>query len=85
MKKNPTFESLERVLAGLGFVKTVIAGSHIAFDHAPSGTTLVVRPYRARETVGPGDLISMRKHLVENGLIEPDTFESLLREAVLAG
>ncbi len=45
------FAVLRRLLLGLGFREVVVAGSHIAFLHADSGTDLFLPVYRSDQKV----------------------------------
>jgi hypothetical protein len=74
------FAALQRVLKGLGFVKTLVPGSHVVFEHAPSDTVFGFRLYKPREKVSVGDLLGVRKILDERGVVERDTFDEMLRQ-----
>jgi predicted RNA binding protein YcfA (HicA-like mRNA interferase family) len=81
MKNNAiSFATLRRVLKGLGFVETRVPGSHLVFEHPPSGALFLFRLYRPQDKVKPHDLISVRKHLDETGVIERDTLDELLHQ-----
>ena len=80
-----SFSCLARVLGGLGCQHTTVTGSHVSFEHAPSGALIVLRPYTDDETVSPTDLAVARRTLDEFGVISRDQFASLLRDEALAG
>jgi predicted RNA binding protein YcfA (HicA-like mRNA interferase family) len=80
MPDDVTFADLRRVLQGLGFTETVVPGSHIVFDHATTGTQIVVPPYRDKDLVHPRHLAVARRYLDENGLVRRDAFEALWRK-----
>jgi predicted RNA binding protein YcfA (HicA-like mRNA interferase family) len=81
MKQNTVpFAILRRVLTGLGFVETRVPGSHLVFEHAPSHTVFLFRTYRPRDKVIAANLISVRKHLDEKGLIGSESFDDLLHQ-----
>jgi hypothetical protein len=83
MKKHKTisFTRLRQMLLDLGFAETVVPGSHSLFEHDPSDTWLVYRPYRPNEMVSPTDLANTRFFLDQRGLVERDEFEELVRKA----
>ena len=78
MNNKVTFGALDRVLADLAFHKAPLDGSHIAYEHAPSDTLLVVPRHRPGDPVDEKTLIVVRKMLVEKGLIEPGELDSRL-------
>jgi hypothetical protein len=73
------FERLRKVLLDLGFVETRIPGPYLYFEQAASGTILVFRNYQPGESLSWHDLVSTRKQLDENGLLEADDLEALLQ------
>ena len=80
MNKPTTFAALDRLLRHLGFVETVVPGSHVRYEHIPSATVLVLRDHAPGDAVTWADLTTARRFLVERGLIESDAFERLLQE-----
>jgi hypothetical protein len=78
MNNKVTFAALDQLLADLGFSKTPVDGSYLAYQHSPSDALLVVRRQRPRGIVDEKTLIVVRKILVEKGLIERDALESRL-------
>jgi hypothetical protein len=84
MNNSIPFMTLQRFLVGLGFKETPyqvekpIPSSHVVFQHPDSGVLLIVDQQRPKEKVDPATLISVRKHLVESGLVEEEAFEDLL-------
>jgi predicted RNA binding protein YcfA (HicA-like mRNA interferase family) len=81
MKNNVVpFATLQRVLTGLGFIETRVPGSHVVFEHSPSDTVFLFRPYRSRDKVTAADVIGVRKLLDERGLVEGETFDELLHQ-----
>jgi hypothetical protein len=81
----PTFGTLRQVLLDLGFRTRTLPAGHIRFDHAPSDTLVILRPYKDDDTVDQGNLIGVRRLLDEKGVIDRDKFDELLRERSLAG
>ena len=81
------FMALRRLLIDLGFEETPyrvekpVPSSHIVFKHPDSGVLLIVNQQRPKEKVDPATLMSVRKHLVESGLIEEEAFEDLLHKS----
>jgi hypothetical protein len=73
-----SFASLDEFLTDLGFVKTVVPDSHVAFEQARTGAVLLFRLYRPNEKVESVKLAAVRHLLVERGFIEPDRFDNLL-------
>ncbi len=84
MSKEITTGNLEKVLLKLGFYATPVRGSHITYRH-PSSDTVVVLPWQCKnEVLRPIHLISVKKTLSETGILDPDSFESLLEREVQA-
>lgn len=83
MNNTITFATLRKFLTGLGFVETVVPGSHVVFEHPSADVVLMLPPYRSREKVNRANLVAVRFHLDANGLVERDEFESLLQEAAV--
>ena len=78
MNSKVTSAALDRLLADLGFSRTPVEGSYLAYQHGPSDALLVVRSRRPRDKVDEKTLIVVRKILVEKGLIERDVLDSRL-------
>jgi hypothetical protein len=80
MASQITYRELAEALTRLGFVATTVKDRLRAYRHADSETLIVLpnRPWGspARDL----DLVSVRRHLVENDLIGEDEFETLLVE-----
>jgi predicted RNA binding protein YcfA (HicA-like mRNA interferase family) len=76
-----TFSELRDRLAQLGFAETDVPGSHVAFEHAPSGALLVLRPHRPKDKLAPAVVAVVRRTLVENGLLSGAAFERWLHGA----
>jgi hypothetical protein len=75
------FAAIRKVLLDLGFVETVIPGSHILFRHEPSGMVFMYRLYRRNERATLVDVRSTRKHLDEGGLLAAEGYDARLRKA----
>lgn len=83
MNNAVTFARLRKTLTGLGFMETVVPGSHVVFEHHPSETLLAFREYKNGEKVNRGDLAVTRRFLVEKGLVEEEQLESMLQAAAV--
>jgi hypothetical protein len=71
------FAQLRRFLEGLGFKFTRLRQGMV-FEHKKSDTFLVLRSYRANDSVGEADLISVRHQLDYRGFIDRDAFQEEL-------
>jgi predicted RNA binding protein YcfA (HicA-like mRNA interferase family) len=80
-----SFAALEQVLVGLGFTVRKVPGSHTWFEHPGSNTRILLPPFRQEETVDQGNLVAVRRHLDEKGLMPRARFDELLRERSLVG
>jgi hypothetical protein len=69
MSKPISFALLKQFLEGLGCQHRMVPGSHVSFEHPPSGALIVLRPYREDETVNPTDLAIVRRILDEFGIV----------------
>ena len=74
------FAYLRQLLLNLGLTPTK-RGKFWYFEHAPSKTLLVYRPYRSRERVTQKDLQVTRHDLDWNGVLEEQAFDDLLKKA----
>lgn len=78
-----TYGELYRVLAQLGFTEVPVRPSWRAYRWAAS-EMLVLLPNRPRNAaVRPVELASVRRHLVEAGLVGPEELEALLADGSL--
>jgi hypothetical protein len=73
-----TFARLDSYLAGLGFHVKPVEDSHVAYRHPASGAVIVLRPHRASDKVSQSVWVVVRRTLVENGLVEPESLEEWL-------
>lgn len=79
-KKNRiTFAQLENVLEEIGFTKTVLPDTGVVYRHANSDSMLVVRLHKPREVVPDYVMAATRLQLDEQGIIEGDDFDAMLR------
>lgn len=75
-----SFAELRQFLLDLGFTAGK-RGKFWFFEHSPSETTFLFRPYRARERVTVVDIDSTRFHLDRRGLLAPEAFDERLKKA----
>ena len=77
---NPVnYKTIIHVLLDLGFIDESVKGSHQAFRHVGSGTVILFSAlFAEEELVRQEDLISVRRHLIENGLIAHDDLMRLI-------
>jgi hypothetical protein len=80
MEKKVSFADLRAFLEELGFSESA-QPTHLVFEHPASGSLLIFRRYRARESVTPANLAAVRKLLDERGLLPADEFDSRLHKA----
>jgi hypothetical protein len=81
MKKDqpPTYAQLHRLLLELGFT-TEPAEAHLrVYRHAASDTLVVLAAHLPDQPVRDTDLISIRKHLVEKGIIDEHSLARKLK------
>jgi len=79
-KSTIAFAELRHSLLDLGFTVSK-RGKFWFFEHAPSETTFLFRPYRAREKVTLVDIQSTRRHLDLRGVLDEQAFDSQLKKA----
>ena len=77
-----SFHVFEQFLHDLGFAQGVVPGSHVWYEHAPSGTVLMARLHDPNDSVPWHTLASARKLLTERGVVLPEVFDKLTRAAV---
>jgi hypothetical protein len=75
-----SFSHLRRFLLDLDFSERTGSSAQIIFEHRPSDTLFIFRPYDANEKVHWPDVISVRKQLDERGLLAADSFDQILRK-----
>ncbi len=79
-KSTIAFDELRQVLLDLGFTQSK-RGKFWFFEHTPSETTFLFRPYRLREKVTLVDLQSTRRHLDLRGVLDEHAFDSQFKKA----
>ena len=85
MADKVTFGAVHYLPGEFGFEQTPVKGSHVLFEHKPSGTLVMFRPHRLSERIDPMTLAVVRSVLAENGFLERDDFADALREAAANG
>ena len=78
------FATLRHILQDLGFTMQADE-KRVRFDHAPSKTWFLYRPFADDEEVPPIDLVAARYMLDMKGLLPRDEFEEQLRRNLVAG
>jgi hypothetical protein len=74
-----SFGRLRRFLADLGF-QEVEQKPYWRFEHGPSDTVFIFRPYRLREKVNMPDLFVVKSQLDWHGLVRADAFDDSLQK-----
>jgi hypothetical protein len=73
-----TYRELAEFLTRLGFVPTMVEDRWRAYRHADSDTLIVVANHDWTSPARHLDLVSIRRHLVDNDLIGENEFDTLL-------
>jgi len=88
MSKTITYGEFEKFLVGLGFTRRRAPGSHVYFEHEPSGAAVVVKDYDPQEVVPSYKISGASGTLHHFGLLDRDDFDEALensRTAAKAG
>jgi hypothetical protein len=80
MRNNVKFRTLRRFLLDIGFSETVLP-SEIVFQHKPSDTLFVFRPYRPDDLVANYNLAEVESMLDSRGLMSADAFVNQFKRA----
>jgi hypothetical protein len=80
MAKRVTYGQLRHVLTRLGFKETRRKNG-VGLEHADSDTLFLFRAYQESDKVQPAEIFLVTKQLDERGLLEPESFETLLTRA----
>jgi hypothetical protein len=78
MASQITYVELSEFLTRLGFVATTIEDRWRAYRHAESDTLILVADHDRTLPARHADLVSVRRHLVENNLIGENEFDAFL-------
>jgi hypothetical protein len=77
------FSQIRKILNALGFVEDTIIGPYLRFEHHPSGTLLFYRDYQPEDFITWADHVKTRKFIDERGILDANTFESLLTKTAV--
>jgi predicted RNA binding protein YcfA (HicA-like mRNA interferase family) len=78
MVRDIQFTDLEQLLLQIGFTKLQTTGSQQVYQYPSSGTLVILPAYEQQAYVQPVHLVAVRRILVENGLINTNTFDSFM-------
>ncbi|MDB9523684.1 type II toxin-antitoxin system HicA family toxin [Dolichospermum circinale CS-1225] len=78
MVRDIQFTDLEKLLFKIGFTKVPTAGSQQVYQYPLSGTLVILPAYEQQAYVQPVHLVAVRRILVENELINSNSFNSFL-------
>jgi predicted RNA binding protein YcfA (HicA-like mRNA interferase family) len=81
MNSTITYRELEQVLLGLGFKRLRAPGSHVYFEHAPSGAAVIVKDYNPSEAVPLYKLSAAEAALENFGILERSEFRRRLEQS----
>lgn len=76
-----TYQQLDAVLTDLGFTRRNFSArdrTWLYYEHAPSETEIVLVQKKPSEYVYQANVLSARRHLIENGLISEEELDKLL-------
>ena len=74
-----SYARLRRFLLDLGFTEVPHARGH-RFEHPPSNTIFLFRPYKMREKVHMPDMFIVKSQLDWRGLVPADAFDDSLEK-----
>lgn len=78
MRRTPmSYRELERILLGVGFTQSRVAGSHRLFSRPERGITIVL-PISARRYLSYRHVAAVRRTIVESGIMSSEEFERAL-------
>jgi predicted RNA binding protein YcfA (HicA-like mRNA interferase family) len=78
MVREIKFTELEQLLLDIGFVAMQTTGRQKVYHHASSGTLIVLPDYEKQACVRIVHLVTVRRILSENGLMDSDKFNRFL-------
>lgn len=78
MVKDIPFTDLEQLLFKIGFTKVPTTGSQQIYQYPLSGNLVILPTYVQQAYVQPVHLVAVRRVLIENGLINTNSFDSFL-------
>lgn len=78
MVRNVRFTDLEQLLLKIGFAKVPTTGTQQVYQSSSSGALIILPAYEQQAYVQPVHLVAVHRVLLENGLINTNTFDSFL-------
>ncbi|MDD1416104.1 type II toxin-antitoxin system HicA family toxin [Dolichospermum sp. ST_con] len=78
MVRDIQFTDLEQLLFKIGFTKVPTTGSQQVYQYPLSGTLVILPAYEQQAYLQPVHLVAVRRILVENGLINTNTFDNFM-------
>lgn len=81
MTKATTYADLERFLTKIGFTIEHSGHNYMLFRNLNPDVLIVLPSRHEDDTVDAAHLLAVRKHLLENGLLDEASFEKLLMGA----
>ena len=79
-----SYADLDALLSGLGFHPVSTTGPQKVFENPAYGALVILPPYAANEPVRPHHLVTVRKTVIEKGIIDEDAFGRLMAERLLS-
>jgi hypothetical protein len=80
MRHRVTYGQLRTVLTELGF-KEIRRKNGVALERKKSDILFLLRPYEDDDRITPAELFLVTQMLDDRGLLEPESFETLLTRA----
>src|SRR5438876_11086657 len=77
-KHHVTYGQLDALLSQRGFVRHKGAPKWVWYQHADSGTEIILADKKPTDTARPSEVVSARVHLVAKGLITDEEFDALV-------
>ncbi|MDB9536965.1 type II toxin-antitoxin system HicA family toxin [Dolichospermum planctonicum CS-1226] len=78
MVRDIQFSDLKQLLFKIGFTTVPTTSSQQIYQYPSSGTLVILAAYAQQAYVQPVHLVAVRRILVENGLINTNSFDSFL-------
>ncbi len=76
-----TYKQLDQLLIELGFTRAHVEPKWLRYEHAPSGTMIVLVDKKPIEMVRITDAAGARLHLVTKGLISEEELQRFLLQS----
>ena len=78
LTRTVSYADLDRFLTQIGFGLEQPRDSYLLFRYASPEVLITLPPRHGEDVVDAAHLIAVRKHILENGLLDDKTFEKLL-------